>query len=115
MAYCSQCVADAGARAKPQRGFEVLDSDVSRITSISILMARRSAEADLLTSWVITASFFVTCLRFPSTGAVTFSLSAAAKSAARFCLGRPGAELRAVHLSRYACPPAAPGHAGHTH
>ena len=52
--------------------------------SISILVARSSAAADLLTSWAITASRLVICRRLPFSVTVTFSLSAAAKSAGRF-------------------------------
>ena len=67
---------------------------MSRIISISILVARSSAEADLLTSCVITASRLVTCLRLPSTVAVTFSFSAAASSAARsFLADRAGCRI----------------------
>jgi hypothetical protein len=61
----------------------------SRSMSISILVVRNSAEADLLTSWAMTASRLVTCRRLPFSVTVTFSLSAAANSAARFFAGRP--------------------------
>src|SRR5215472_6534900 len=64
---------------------------ISRSMSISILVARNSAAADLLTSWAITASRLVTWRRLPFSVTVTFSLSAAANNAGRFLqAGRAG-------------------------
>jgi hypothetical protein len=53
-------------------------------SATSILVARRSAAADLLTSCVPTASRLVISRRSPSMLAVTGSLSASIKSAGRF-------------------------------
>jgi len=70
---------------------------ISRSISISIFVARSSAEADLLTSWAITASRLVTCRRLPFSVTVTFSLSAAASSA-RQVFRRPSARVAGLAL-----------------
>jgi hypothetical protein len=59
--------------------------------SVSCLIARRSAAADLLTSWVTISSRLVTRRRRPSSVTMTFSSSAWATKVARFFepFGRP--------------------------
>src|SRR5215472_14253527 len=68
---------------------------MSRSMSMSILVARNSAEADLLTRRAITR--LVTCRRFPFSVTVTFSLSAAASNAGRF-FARPAARVAGLAL-----------------
>ena len=65
----------------------------SFIMSISILVARRSADADLSTIWLTIASRLVSLRRSPSIVTTTVSFSASANSAGRLLALRPRQRL----------------------
>ena len=70
---------------------------ISRSISISMLVARSSAEADLLTSWAITGSRLVTCRRLPFSVTVTLLVECGGEQC-RQVFRRPSARIAGLAL-----------------